>query len=50
MTEKANTSTHGRATCDLHEFGDCFGEDFCVLVYVGGGGVWAHEGHVVEWS
>jgi hypothetical protein len=31
-----------------HQFRNGFGEDFCVLVYVGRRRVWAHQGHVVE--
>ena len=46
MTEKANAERKheekNRPEGRPLQFGDCFGEDFCVLVYVGGGGVRAH--------
>jgi len=54
MTEKANAERKheekNRPEGRPLQFGDCLGEDFCVLVYVGGGGVRTHEGHVVEWG
>jgi len=40
----------GHVKWRLLELAYCFGEDFGVLVYVGCGGGWTHQGHVVEWS